>query len=107
MKAREIQPCAICHKHPLQADLPAITFHIVTFDRALLDAQAARSTLGLAMHFGPQAAALADVLSPDPEVVKVHPEFRVTATLCEACMATATIAELWEAANAGIEKGVA
>lgn len=99
MKAREIQPCAICGKHPLQTDPPSITFHLVTFDRAVLDQQAARSTVGLAVHFGPEAAGLADIFSPDPEVVKVHPELRVTATLCERCMAEASIAQLWEAAS--------
>ena len=98
MKAHEIKPCVVCGGHPFKAFGRSITFHAITFDRAMLDGRAARATVGLAVHFG-DAAGLANLLSPDPEVVKVHPELRTTAVVCEECMATASLAAVWEAAG--------
>ncbi|MBA3889819.1 MAG: hypothetical protein H0X64_04750 [Gemmatimonadaceae bacterium] len=86
MRAREIKPCAGCGRHPLHVeDGRRITFFVLTVDRAVLDERAARSTLGLAMHFGSDAAGLADVFSPDPEIVKTHPQLRTVLHLCEGC----------------------
>ena len=86
MRARDIKPCAGCGRHPLHTeDGRQLTFYVVTVDRAVLDPQAARSTLGLAMHFGPAGGALADVFSPDPHVVKTHEELRTILHVCESC----------------------
>lgn len=98
MKAHEIKPCTVCGKHPLKAFGRSLTFHVITFDRAMLDQQAARATVGLDIHFG-GAPGLADIFSPDPDVVKIHKELRSTAVVCEECMATASLAAVWEAAG--------
>lgn len=98
MKAREIKPCIVCGKHPLKAFGRSVTFHVVTFDRALLDVRAARATVGLDIHFG-GAPGLADIFSPDPEVVKLQPELQATAVVCEECMADKSLAVVWEAAG--------
>lgn len=108
MKASEIPACAVCARHPLEAFGRSITFHVVTFDRAMLDPRAARSVTGLALQFGgSQTRPLAEVFAPDPHVVKVHEALRSTAVVCEECMAVVTLAQVWEASQAPVDGRVA
>ncbi len=112
MKATDIQPCVTCGKSPIGAG--RITFHTVTLDRAVLDANAARSLAGLSMHFASNFA-LAEVMAPDPHVVKLmgdqDPSTRRTVHVCEDCAMHVSLWEihvsLWEIIEASGKEGEA
>jgi len=66
IKAKELRPCDFCEK-PLGG-----VFKVIEIKQAIVDAQAARATMGLAMMLGNQQ--LAEIMSPDPDIVKVLDE---------------------------------
>lgn len=106
MKAHEAKECSACGKPPLQSGVGgqrAVTFYRLTTERFVLDQQAARSTLGIAMHFGgfddPGAGMLADMFSPDPDVFKTDPELRDELIVCDNCAYSRPVAELLELFN--------
>lgn len=92
MRASEIQNCVVCGGHPLSsAGIPQITFYQVTIERAMVNIQAARETIGLAMYFGGVNSApanmLAEMFSPRPHVVDLPEELKTVVHVCEMCAA--------------------
>ena len=64
MKLSELRPCDCC------GEKIAPQFYVVRSSLAIFSPNAARATLGLNTMFG-GALALAEAMSPDPEVVKL------------------------------------
>ena len=82
MKLSELRPCDCC------GGKIAPNFYVVRGSLAVFSPQAANATLGLTTMFG-GALALAEAMSPDPEVVKVAGEFDKSLWselfLCQTC----------------------
>lgn len=82
MKLSEVRPCDCC------GGKIAPNFYVVRGSLAVFSPQAANATLGLTQMFG-GALALAEAMSPDPEVVKIAGEFDKSLWhelfLCQSC----------------------
>ena len=82
MKLSELRPCDCCGKQI------APQFYVVRSSLAIFSPHAARATLGLNTMFG-GALALAEAMSPDPEVVKLAGDHDKSLWnelfLCQAC----------------------
>lgn len=82
MKLSEIRPCDNC------GGKVAPQFYLVRGTLALFSPQAANATLGLTQMFG-GALALAEAMSPDPEVVKLASDhdksLQSELFLCQTC----------------------
>jgi hypothetical protein len=68
MKLSELKPCACCHG-PLLSP-PAGNWYVLRQTIAIIKPQAARSVMGLSMHFG-GAMGLAEMFAPDANAVAI------------------------------------
>ena len=96
MKAREISPCAGCGHHPLTGEMNKALggFNVVTVRFAKVDRQAAAGVIGMNTFFGGSALGLAEIMCPDPEVVKFDDSMTVEVSLCADCAMSRTLAEV-------------
>ncbi len=92
MKLSELRPCDNCGGQILSSERRF--FFVVRVSQAMADEKAMRSTGGLLQMFGgitnPGALAVAEVFSPDDEVVRVlsdeMPEAQTELILCMGCL---------------------
>ncbi len=68
MKLSELRPCDVC-SGPVQT-----VFYLVTISLAVVDVEKANRVLGLNQIYGGSAFELAEIMSPDPECVKILEE---------------------------------
>lgn len=101
MKGSELRPCDGCGGSLL---VPHMTqFYVVNSSAAMIDQRAMQQTGGLAMMFG-GATALAEMFSPNPEIVMVlgekDPALMTEMLICFNCYTQKPLAEIQEALNA-------
>lgn len=101
MKGSELRPCDGCGGTLL---VPHVgLFYVVNASAAMIDRQAFQATDGLATIFG-GAMKLAEVFSPNPEIVTVlgekEPALMTKMLLCFNCYTSKPLAEIQEAVNA-------
>ncbi|SRR5258708_3762143 len=94
MKLSELRPCDNC------GGIVAPQFYIVRSSLAIINPQSANATLGLTQMFGGHLA-LAEVMSPDADAVKIAGEFNkelwIELRLCRDCyMSDINLAEVAE-----------
>ena len=95
MKANEIHPCDGCGQSLCKHGM--MSFTVVRASTAVIDRQAFNTTMGLNQMFG-GAMDLAEVMSPDPEIVKIVGDQRGQKwnqyLLCLDCYSHKSLAEL-------------
>lgn len=87
MKLSEAPSCGSCGKKLLHTQTP-LCFKI-EMTPLMLDLRAAQQIEGMTMMMG-GALGIAEVLGPDPDVLKEMPETKTTSYLCTHCAARIT-----------------
>ena len=94
----DVPACSGCGKAPLSSGRH-ITFHRVTVQRAVLDHQAARISVGLELQFAGRSD-IAQVFSPHAGEILLPAELtHENLTVCEDCAASKSLWEILEAHN--------